>query len=350
MLVPTTYLIRPNDGSVTATPVNTAECFDLVYSTETLITAVESRYGTVVPISSSTTPDLMIRMLEALDIHEGHRVLEIGTGTGYNAALLAHRLGDERVFSVDIDPDLVTTARQRLADIGHHPALAVADGADGWSEHAPYDRIIVTCAVPAIPWAWYEQLACGGRLLVDLKQRGYGNLVLLQKRTDRLEGRFTSRYAAFMTMRHKGVPPPSSADSWQPEYELTTERTTTTPLQLPVVVGFLRSILNPVDLRRRPVIDPNTGQPSAMRFSAADGSVCEVTIASTSAGRRVVYEGGPTALWAGVERVHQQWHDWGQPGWSRLGITATAATCHLWLDEPHNILASMPGSIDGWNP
>jgi protein-L-isoaspartate O-methyltransferase len=63
----------------------------------------------------------MIRMLEALDVHSGHRVLEIGTGTGYNAALLSHRLGDTQVFSVDIDADLVELASQRLARTGYHP-------------------------------------------------------------------------------------------------------------------------------------------------------------------------------------------------------------------------------------
>lgn len=64
---------------------------------------------------------LMARMLEALDVRDGDRVLEIGTGTGYNAALLCHRVGSHNVVSIDIDPALIAAARSRLASLGHHP-------------------------------------------------------------------------------------------------------------------------------------------------------------------------------------------------------------------------------------
>jgi len=93
----------------------------------------------------------MIRMLEALDIADGQRVLEIGTGTGYNAALLSHRLGDHFVHSVDIDPQRVEQARERITRLGYQPTLGTVDGAGGWPAHAPYDGIIATCSVPAIP-------------------------------------------------------------------------------------------------------------------------------------------------------------------------------------------------------
>ncbi|MGH3905522.1 MAG: methyltransferase domain-containing protein, partial [Pseudonocardiaceae bacterium] len=99
------------------------------------------------PASSSSAPSLMTRMLEALDIRDGHRVLEIGTGSGYNAALMSHRLGDRNVCSIDVDPGLVDRARDRLATQGYHPTLATADGVAGLPEHGPYDRIIATCAV-----------------------------------------------------------------------------------------------------------------------------------------------------------------------------------------------------------
>ena len=89
-------------------------------------------------------------MLEALEVTDGCRVLEIGTGSGYNAALLCERLGSEHVTSVHIDPDLVALARERLAANGYTPTLA-ADGADGYPRSALYDRIIATCSVPAIP-------------------------------------------------------------------------------------------------------------------------------------------------------------------------------------------------------
>lgn len=167
-------------------------------------------------------------MLETLDVRDGERILEIGTGTGYNAALLAHRLGDDNVFSLDIDSELVDTARQRLARIGRHPHLAAGDGAEGWPPHAPYHRILCTCAVRCIPAAWYDQLTPGGQLLVDFKPHG-GNLVLLHKKADRLEGQFTTYYGAFMVMRQR-VPPigdvhhPSAAPVHRRQANPTTHR------------------------------------------------------------------------------------------------------------------------------
>ena len=80
------------------------------------------------PTSSASQPAVVAAMLACLPDRPGMRVLEIGTGTGYNAALLCHRLGDAHVFSVDIDPQLVDAARDALAGLGHHPTLAAADG------------------------------------------------------------------------------------------------------------------------------------------------------------------------------------------------------------------------------
>ena len=163
LLVPTAY---EQDHSGRWTPWSTVDDLDRVYSPETLITDIDPAG---IAVSSSTKPDLMARMLELLDARPGHRVLEVGTGTGYNAALLSHALGDEHVHSVDIDPDLVDAARARLAAIGYRPTLAAVDGAAGLPEHGPYDRIIATCSVPRVPWAWAQQLADDGVILADVK-------------------------------------------------------------------------------------------------------------------------------------------------------------------------------------
>jgi len=344
VLVPTVYEPQQSHGSIPNARLNTAENLDLVYSTSTLVTAVvPNKYGSLVPVSSSTKPDLMVRMLETLDIRDGQRILEIGTGTGYNVALLTHRLGDDNVFSVDIDPELVNTARQRLARIGHHPHLAVHDGADGWPQHAPYHRIICTCGVRRIPWTWYDQLTPGGQLLVDFKPQG-GNLVLLERKADRLEGRFTARYAAFMVMRQHDNHDDRPSPPWRPELPPDRHRTTVTPAEHPSVVGFLRSVMSTTQLRHGYTFDEQTRQPTATKLAAADGSCCEVELIPDSNGNRTVREGGPTPLWAEIERVYQQWRDWGEPGWDRVGLTVRPQAWTVWLDEPHNII-SWAGSI-----
>ena len=101
------------------------------------------------PISSSSQPAIMAIMLDQLALAAGQRVLEIGAGTGYNAALISHIIGPSgAVVSVDIDPDLVETARGHLAGAGYPDVTVVAaDGADGYPPGAPYDRVIATVGV-----------------------------------------------------------------------------------------------------------------------------------------------------------------------------------------------------------
>ncbi|MGH3885395.1 MAG: methyltransferase domain-containing protein [Pseudonocardiaceae bacterium] len=101
----------------------------------------------------------------------GHRVLEIGAGTGYNAALLAHLVGPAgKVTTVDIDSKVVRGARECLAAAGYRGVSVVCgDGEFGYSDHAPYDRIVVTAGAWDLPPAWVDQLAAGGRLVVPLR-------------------------------------------------------------------------------------------------------------------------------------------------------------------------------------
>lgn len=333
-LVPTAYQQQP-DGSWTEVDISGQPGLALVYSPTTLVTEVDAEGAAV---SSSTKPDLMVRMLETLDVHDGHRVLEIGTGTGYNAALLAHRLGDERVFSVDVGSDLVAAARRRLAAIGRRPQLAARDGIEGWPEHALYDRVIATCSVPRVPWPWAQQLTPGGKVLADLKVGiGAGNLILLDRYDDRLEGRFTGRWAAFMGMRHDGDITPSRAA----KTETSQRRVTTAPAQpwnTDREVWLLACLALPADLRYGYTLDPSTRTPRAAALSAPDGSWCEIDLTTADDGSRQLREGGPTPLWAQVEDAYQRWHQWGQPTWERFGLTTTADTHAIWLDDPHGEL------------
>ena len=126
------------------------------------------------PISSSSQPAIMAIMLDQLALTPGQRVLEIGAGTGYNAALISHIVGPSgAVVSVDIEPDLVETARGHLASAGYPDVTVVAaDGADGYSPSAPYDRGSATVGVSDLAPAWLSQAAAGARIVVPLDVRG----------------------------------------------------------------------------------------------------------------------------------------------------------------------------------
>jgi protein-L-isoaspartate O-methyltransferase len=103
-------------------------------------------------LSSSSMPSIMGRMLDLLRVEDGSTVLEIGTGSGYNAALLCHRLGSELVTSIDVQADIVEMARERLSALGYEPYLATADGLTGYPPRARYDRVIGTCYACRSPW------------------------------------------------------------------------------------------------------------------------------------------------------------------------------------------------------
>ncbi|QWB25529.1 MULTISPECIES: methyltransferase domain-containing protein [Streptomyces] len=149
-------------------------------------------------LSSSSQPSLMADMLAALCVRDGNAVLEIGAGTGYNAALLAHRLGDDKVTTVDLDPEITESARRHLAAAGYQPVVVTGDGARGVPERAPFDRIIATCALNTVPRAWLAQSRPGGRILMPL---GTGLIVLTVSDAGHAEGRFLHTPAYFVPLR-----------------------------------------------------------------------------------------------------------------------------------------------------
>ncbi len=144
---------------------------ELAYADDAIVT---KRDESGRPISSSSQPAMMAIMLYQLGLAPGQRVLEIGAGTGYNAALIRHIVGGSgQVTSVDIDSELVGKARAHLSGAGYPDVTVLcADGAAGCQAYAPYDRIIATVGVSDLAPAWLAQAVPAARIVVPLDVRG----------------------------------------------------------------------------------------------------------------------------------------------------------------------------------
>jgi protein-L-isoaspartate(D-aspartate) O-methyltransferase len=156
-----------------------------------------------VPISSASQPSMVAQMLEQLEAGDGDQVLEIGTATGYNAALLAHLVGPSGlVVTIEIEADLADRARQSLAETGYPQVKVVrGDGHVGFPECAPYGRIVVTAGAREVAPAWIDQLAEGGRMVVPLVNvHGDGMAVLFEMREGVLDAR-SGRPCGFVPLR-----------------------------------------------------------------------------------------------------------------------------------------------------
>nr|WP_269135928.1 protein-L-isoaspartate(D-aspartate) O-methyltransferase [Sporosarcina cyprini] len=139
-----------------------------------------------IPIGYEQTisqPSLVLEMTLALDLHKESRVLEIGTGSGYQTAMLAPFV--QQIYTVERIKPLADQAKQRLQKAGFdNIQFKTDDGSIGWKEYAPYDRIIVTAAAAAIPVELTEQLAEGGTMLIPVGPRSLQQLLLLKKDAD----------------------------------------------------------------------------------------------------------------------------------------------------------------------
>ncbi len=303
-------------------------------------TAIEAaRRGKTVegkPTSSSSAPSLMAAMLAALDVRDGHRVLEIGTGTGYNAALLAHRLGDDNIITTEVDPAMADRARQALAATGHQPLVICADGTAGVAAQAPYDRVIATVALTHVPPAWLEQTRDDALILIPLSFAGHGGLMVLLSRdpTGGASGRFLSQYGGFMPIR--STPQPGSPKI-RPRL-LDAARPTDVP---PEALGDRHPAAFYLSMRC-----PWPYQ--VIQFTPDDHSTgvqtwCQSMNGSTFAlirtnGTIKATADGP--LWDKIETAYVEWQELGRPERDRFGVTANEQQW-VWLDNPDHVITQL---------
>ena len=157
------------------------------------------------PIGDSQTisqPYTVACMTECLELREGEKVLEVGTGSGYQAAILAEM--GARVFSIERHMSLLTEARKIFEKLGYDIASKCGDGTIGWKEFAPFDAVLVTAGAPEIPQPLLEQLAEGGRLVIPIGDLDIQNLHVVCRIRDRYETRVVSGFKFVPLIGKKG--------------------------------------------------------------------------------------------------------------------------------------------------
>lgn len=288
-------------------------------------------------------------MLDALDLHRGQRVLEIGTGTGWNAALIERRVGaDGQVVTIEVDAALANTARDALNRAGHRPLVLAGDGLAGAPEQAPFDRIIATAAIrDAVPRPWLHQLAPSGVLVTPWgNDWSNGVMLTLRKGTNGTAVGSFSGDLAFMRVRSQR----RALYGWTPEpSQIESAARSTTECR----GADLDRMLNPelgnfaIGARLDPCClevywDANGDRRHVLELDHSDsGSWARLDADLTSPEPWKVRQLGPRRLLDEAEAAYDWWHDQGEPGMDRFGLTATNTRQWLWLDTPATVVREL---------
>ncbi|MEV2276044.1 methyltransferase domain-containing protein [Nocardiopsis sp. NPDC049922] len=318
-----------------------------VYSDTTILTQVddgateltEETATRKIPSSSSTAPSLVGDFLDLLDPRPGDRVLEIGAGTGWTAALLSARLGDQAVTTVEVDEQVAKRAEENLRRAGFAPRVVIGDGALGHPDGAPYDRVHVTCGISTVPYAWVEQTRPGGVIALPwLPNSVRGQQLVLTVSDGQAVGRFHGR-ASFMMMRaQRGeLPPPVD----EPRYSSTRVEPSRIFEAGPGFTAAL-SVLLPGVLLTNWEWGEDRGtlrDPASVSYASASGTGL--------GGSAEAMQVGPRDLWSELEDAYRTWLKWGSPGVERLGVTVDRTGQHVWVDSSENRIAE--GTEGPWD-
>ncbi|MFR9723334.1 methyltransferase domain-containing protein [Streptomyces sp. MS19] len=287
------------------------------------------------PTSSASAPPLVARMLAALDAAPGARVLEIGTGTGWNAALLSHRLGDDAVTTVEIDPRVAAHARDALRRAGRAPRVITGDGARGVPEGAPYDRLIATCGMRHVPGAWIGQTWPSGVVLLPWGTPYSRRDALLRLTVDE-DGRATGRFlqqVEFMKLRADRHPLPAYPDGL-PMADRETDAWPPADDWHPFVFAAGLLLADAAHAVER--------HPDGLTQWLYDlrGTGWTAAVRRDSAGPGVwVRQAGGRALWDELTAAYDWWTRHGRPGVERFGVSVDArGGVAVWLDEPEQVV------------
>ncbi|WP_424918857.1 methyltransferase domain-containing protein [Streptomyces sp. wa1064] len=306
--------------------VGTGDWLALVNSDEPVVTQLDdgAADGPGIATSSNSQPSMVARMLGLLGVEDGHRVLEIGTGTGYVAALLSERLGDEQVYSVEVDPALAQQAADAIAGSGYRPHLHVGDGADQIPGMGPVDRLIATCALRYIPYTLLRQVRPGGVLVAPLARDFWsGALVQLHVQEDgSAVGPFCGS-AMYMPMRsHRPV-----------HHEIEgSGRPRAAGLDPARILDLGFALYAGARLPGVRVTGHETADGARVWVSSVDGAG---VMAATG---EEVLQYGPGFLWEEIEQAWREYEEAGRPDVDQFGLTVTPRGHQVWLRDPHLVV------------
>ncbi|WP_274914480.1 protein-L-isoaspartate(D-aspartate) O-methyltransferase [Streptomyces sp. WZ-12] len=291
------------------------------------------------PTSSASMPSVVFRMLRDLDLRPGHRVLEIGTATCWNAALMAHRAGPGLVVTMEVDEALARAARARAERLGVAVRVVHGDGFRGCPEAAPYDRLIATCGARVLPFSWVTQCRPGGVIVAPWGTRfGNGDAVarlVVGPAGEGASGHFTGP-VEFMKLRGQRSAFPGHAAYVTGSVADGDETSTTVREAEFVAEGRFDPLAFALGLRVpdccQVVAERRDGARPVWFYGLADRSWACVWFRDGGAAR--VWQSGPRRLWDEVESAFRWWVGQRRPGHERFGLTVTARGQFAWLDDP----------------
>jgi protein-L-isoaspartate O-methyltransferase len=261
------------------------------------------------------------------------RVLELGTGTGHSTALLATVLGEQRVTSVEVDPEVSARAREALETVGLHPTAIAADGLVGYPDGGPYDRVIATFAVRDIPHTWVDQVRPGGTIVATVGVWAYGTGLarLVVDDTATAMGRLV-RTSSFMPARAQATR--YRDDLFTLAEHADSERGTT--LDPDVLGTWMPALLIQLALPHvhLTAVTSDDDARGPVTYLVSENTASFAEIAPTTTGWHV-RQGGPVAIWDTVEDTLEAWANAGSPGIESVQVRVDREGSTYWIgDDP----------------
>ncbi|MFB7399801.1 methyltransferase domain-containing protein [Streptomyces rubiginosohelvolus] len=306
--------------------VGTADWLTLVNSDEPVVTQLDdgAEDGPGTATCSNSMPSMVAQMLGLLGVEDGHRVLEIGTGTGYVAALLSERLGDEQVYSIELDPVLAQQAAEHLAGAGYRPHLRVGDGEQPFPGMGLVDRLVATCGLRHVPHTLIRQVRPGGVIVAPLVREFWsGALVQLHVQDAGTAVGPVCGHAMYMPMRsHRPVPHEIEGKG----------RPRAAGLDPALILDLGFSLYAGARLPGVRVTGGATADGARVWVSHPDGA------AATAASGEEVWQYGPGFLWEEIEQAWREYEALGRPGPDQFGVTVSDRGQQTWLNDQHAVI------------